>query len=32
MMHGAIENITRAVGNTPIVRLNKVARDVQAEI
>lgn len=24
MMHGAIEDITKAVGNTPIVRLNKV--------
>src|SRR5580693_6666028 len=32
MMHGALENITQAVGNTPIVRLNKVARDVPAEI
>ena len=28
MMQGSIEDITRAVGNTPIVRLNKVARDV----
>lgn len=26
MMHGAIENITKAVGNTPIVRLNKVTK------
>lgn len=24
MMHGALENITKAVGNTPIVRLNRV--------
>jgi cystathionine beta-synthase len=32
MMHGALEDITQAVGNTPIVRLNKVARDVPAEI
>jgi cystathionine beta-synthase len=24
MMHGALEDITKAVGNTPIVRLNKV--------
>ena len=24
MMHGALENFTQAVGNTPIVRLNKV--------
>jgi cystathionine beta-synthase len=28
MMQGSIEDITGAVGNTPIVRLNKVARDV----
>lgn len=26
MMHGALEDITKAVGNTPIVRLNKVTR------
>jgi cystathionine beta-synthase len=32
MMQGSIEDITKAVGNTPIVRLNKVARDVPAEI
>jgi cystathionine beta-synthase len=32
MMHGALEDITKAVGNTPIVRLNKVARDLPAEI
>lgn len=28
MMHGALEDITKAVGNTPIVRLNKVTRDL----
>lgn len=28
MMHGALENITKAVGNTPIVRLNKVTKDL----
>jgi cystathionine beta-synthase len=32
MMQGALEDISKAVGNTPIVRLNKVARDVPAEI
>jgi len=32
MMQGAIEDITKAVGNTPIVRLNKIARDLPAEI
>src|ERR1700760_1337462 len=32
MMHGALEDITKAVGNTPIVRLNHVARDVASEI
>ncbi len=32
MMKGALENITNAVGNTPIVRLNRVAKDVAAEI
>ena len=32
MMHGAIEDITKAVGNTPIVRLNHVARSVSSEI
>src|ERR1700752_3566332 len=26
MMHGALEDITKAVGNTPIVRLNKVTK------
>src|SRR4051812_17294192 len=24
MMHGALEDITKAIGNTPIVKLNKV--------
>lgn len=28
MMHGALENITKAVGNTPIVRLNHVTKDL----
>src|SRR5208283_2944104 len=32
MMQGALEDITKAVGNTPIVRLNKVAVGVPAEI
>jgi cystathionine beta-synthase len=32
MMHGALEDITKAVGNTPIVRLNRVAVGVPAEI
>src|SRR5579871_6860934 len=32
MMKGALENITEAVGNTPIVRLNRVAKDVPAEV
>ena len=32
MMHGALENITQAVGNTPIVRLNKVTHGLAAEI
>jgi cystathionine beta-synthase len=32
MMHGALENITQAVGNTPIVRLNKVAQGLASEI
>jgi len=32
MMQGALEDITKAVGNTPIVLLNKVARDVPVEI
>jgi cystathionine beta-synthase len=28
MMHGALEDITKAIGDTPIVRLNKVAKDL----
>jgi cystathionine beta-synthase len=32
MMKGALENITEAVGHTPIVRLNRVAKDVAAEV
>ena len=31
-MHGALEDITKAVGNTPIVRLNRVAQDVASEV
>jgi cystathionine beta-synthase len=32
MMHGALEDITQAVGGTPIVRLNRVAAVVPAEV
>ncbi len=32
MMHGALDNITQAVGNTPIIRLNKVATGLASEI
>src|SRR5512140_1381637 len=32
MMHGALEDITKAVGNTPIVRLNKVTKGLAADI
>ncbi|HXN32559.1 MAG TPA: cystathionine beta-synthase [Polyangiaceae bacterium] len=32
MMHGALETIAEAVGNTPIVRLNRVAAGVPAEV
>jgi cystathionine beta-synthase len=32
MMHGALEDITKAVGNTPIVRLNRVAAGIAGEI
>ncbi|MDP9037571.1 MAG: pyridoxal-phosphate dependent enzyme [Myxococcota bacterium] len=32
MMRGAIEDISKAVGNTPIVRLNRVAAGVPVEI
>ncbi len=31
-MKGALENITEAVGHTPIVRLHRVSKDVSAEI
>jgi cystathionine beta-synthase len=32
MMKGALDNITEAVGHTPIVRLHRVAKDVPAEV
>jgi cystathionine beta-synthase len=32
MMHGALEDISKAVGNTPIVRLNRVTAGLAAEI
>lgn len=32
MMHGALANITEAVGNTPIVKLNKVTKGLKSEI
>jgi cystathionine beta-synthase len=32
MMKGALENITQAVGNTPIVKLNRVGQGVAADI
>jgi cystathionine beta-synthase len=32
MMKGALENITKAVGHTPIVKLNRVAQGVAADI
>src|SRR4249920_198339 len=32
MMHGALEDITKAVGKTPIVRLNKVAQGLPVEV
>src|SRR5215831_1310567 len=32
MMHGALEDITKAVGNTPIVRLNRVTQGLSSEI
>jgi cystathionine beta-synthase len=32
MMHGAFEDITQAVGHTPIVRLQRVAAGVPAEV
>src|ERR1044072_6974030 len=32
MMRGALENITQAVGHTPIVKLNRVAQGLAADI
>ena len=32
MMHGALEDITKAVGNTPIVKLNKIAAGIASEV
>ena len=32
MMHGALEDITKAVGHTPIVRLNKVTQGLASEV
>ncbi len=32
MMHGALEDITQAIGNTPIVKLRKIGSDTPAEI
>src|SRR6202043_1496135 len=32
MMHGALEDITKAVGNTPIVKLNKIGAGLDAEV
>jgi cystathionine beta-synthase len=32
MMHGALENITQAIGNTPIIKLNRVTHGLAAEI
>jgi cystathionine beta-synthase len=32
MMHGALEDITKAVGNTPIIKLQKVTQGLAAEI
>jgi cystathionine beta-synthase len=32
MMHGALESITEAVGNTPIVRLNRVAAGLPMDV
>ena len=31
MMHGALEDITKAIGNTPIVKLNKIGAGLDAE-
>ncbi|MBI2395879.1 MAG: pyridoxal-phosphate dependent enzyme [Deltaproteobacteria bacterium] len=32
MMKGAVSDLTKAIGHTPIVKLNKVARDVESDI
>src|SRR3954464_7905133 len=32
MMKGALENITQAVGHTPIVKLNRVTQGVESDI
>ena len=32
MMHGALSNITEAVGNTPIVKLNRVTKGIKSEV
>ena len=32
MMKGALENILQAVGNTPIIKLNRVTQGLAAEI
>jgi cystathionine beta-synthase len=32
MMHGALEDITKAIGNTPIIKLQKVTQGLAAEI
>ncbi len=32
MMHGALEDISKAVGNTPIIRLSKVTKGLLADI
>lgn len=32
MMKGAVQDLTQAIGHTPIVKLNKVAKDVAADI
>ena len=32
MMHGALEDISKAVGNTPIIRLNRVTAGISSEI
>ncbi|MCA9709187.1 MAG: pyridoxal-phosphate dependent enzyme, partial [Myxococcales bacterium] len=32
LMQGAVADLTQAIGRTPIVRLNRVAEDVESEI